>query len=102
MNGIHGASAAKQVGNGHAKRLGAENHPGKHLGQFKHAQVKPNDNTTSLIQNQIKSLNTNNKQVQQSPDYSNLLVQDALRSTNNSISDMLSFNSHFNAITTVY
>lgn len=125
MKGIQGAGTNHPAHNTveHAsRRQGSAGHPGKHLGQFKHQQVAPDAANMPLIQQQLSAIgnssnatqqtvtqhNTNTQQHSSQPsqqstnDLQYLIALDALRSTQNSISNQLSFTSHFNALTTAF
>ncbi len=94
----------------HSRRPGAANHPGKHLGQFKHKQAQMDTGATlPLVQQQLNTLNQNGgngatkagKQSSQQNDHSQMIMNDLIN-TNNNMLDEMKFMSRFSAISKAF
>lgn len=119
MNGTNSIGAANTTQNQiqnqppeqtHSRRPGTANHPGKHLGQFKHKQAQMDtDATMPLVQQQLNALNTQggNKaakagnQTSQQDAYSQMIMNDLIN-TNNNMLDEMKFMSRFSAISKAF
>lgn len=127
MNGVSGfgaAQIAQTQADSPSRRPGTANHPGRHLGQIKHAPARSEtDAALPLVQQQISTVNAGDGQATQKSGKGQggagalkeakaandqlsaqtaQTILDETRRSNDNINDSLQFMGRFNAISTAF